>query len=147
MKNRDQTSANTGASLGEHLHLVSSKIKIDDDYIIIKGINFRKFIQRIKEYYSENNFSKIFMMVYTRQSEKLWKKGRINKKDMDIKYLKFPVFFALEIAMIFDDLGHYYKVPYYKKISKLIRKKTWVANLREKYSWSINQEVWNSIKK
>ena len=131
MKNREQSSTNTGASLGEQLHLVSSKIKIDDDYIIIKGINFRKFIQRIKEYYSENNFSKIFMMVYTRQSEKLWKKGRINKKDMDIKYLKFPIFFALEIAMIFEDLGHYYKVPYYRKISKLIRKKTWVANLHK----------------
>lgn len=113
----------------ENLHVITSKIKINDDYIIIQGINFRKFIQRIKEYYSENNFSKIFMMIYTNRSEKLWKKGKIKKKDMDIKYLKFPMFFALEISMIFEDLGRYYNVPYYSKVAKLIKTKTWVAEL------------------
>lgn len=115
----------------ENLHMITSKIKIDEDYITIQGINFCKFIQRIKEYYSENNFSKIFMMIYTNKSEKLWKKGKINKRDMEIKYLKFPVFFALEISMIFDDLGDYYNVPYYRKISKMIKTKTWVSELHK----------------
>ena len=30
------------------------------------------------------------MKVYTNRSEKLWKKGKIAKKDMTVKYLKFP---------------------------------------------------------
>lgn len=107
----------------------TAKIVIDDNYITIKGINFRKFIQRIKSYYSENNFSKIFMMTYTNKSEKLWKKGKIKKADMTVKYLKFPVFFSLEIAMILEDLGSYYCVPYYMKMAKAIRTKTWVKNL------------------
>ena len=106
-----------------------AKIDIDDKYITIKGINFRKFIQRIKTYYSENNFSKIFMMTYTNKSEKLWKQGKIKKADMTVKYLKFPVFFSLEIAMILEDLGSYYCVPYYMKMAKAIRTKTWVKNL------------------
>lgn len=108
---------------------LKGRITIDDDYIVIKGINFFKFIGRIKEYYSENNFSKIFMKVYTHKSEKLWKKGKIRKKDMQIKELKFPVFFSLEIAMILEDLGRQYKVPYYMKMAKMIRHKTWVKNL------------------
>ena len=108
-----------------------AKISIDEKYITIKGINFRKFIQRIKSYYSENNFSKIFMMIYTNKSEKLWKKGRIKKSEMTVKYLKFPVFFSLEIAMILEDLGSYYCVPYYMKMAKAIRTKTWVNNLHK----------------
>lgn len=115
----------------ELLDNITSRIKIDDDYILIKGINFSKFIQRIKDYYSENNFSKIFMMEYTKHSKNLWEKKRIAKKDMTVKYLKFPIFFALEIAMIFEDLGDYYNVPYYFKIAKLIRTKTWVSHLEE----------------
>lgn len=115
----------------EKLNILTSRIKIDEKYIVIKGINFHKFISRIKSYYSENNFSKIFMMEYTNRSKKLWEKKRIAKKDMTIKYLQFPVFFALEIAMIFEDLGMYYKVPYYLKIAKLIRNKTWVNELHK----------------
>lgn len=110
---------------------LKGRIQIDDEYIIIKGINFFKFIGRIKEYYSENNFSKIFMKVYTSKSEKLWKKGKIRRKDMQISQLKFPVFFSLEIAMILEDLGARYKVPYYMKMAKLIRNKTWVNKLHK----------------
>src|SRR5699024_2676560 len=100
-----------------------------DDYIVIKGIDFQKFLQRIKVYYSENNFSKIFMKEYTKQAQKLWEKKKITRKEMKIKYLQFPTFFALEIAMIFEDLGHEYNVKHYLKIARFIRSKTWLKNL------------------
>ena len=116
-------------SAGEAFRTIFSKIKIDENYIVIKGMDFRKFMLRIKEYYSENNFSKIFMSEYTNRSQSLYKKGKINKKDMEVKYITFPIFFALEIAMIFEDLGRYYGVPYYKKIAKQIRTQTWVKEL------------------
>lgn len=116
-------------SAGEAFRTIFSKIKIDENYIVIKGMDFRKFMLRIKEYYSENNFSKIFMSEYTNKSQSLYKKGKINKKDMEVKYITFPIFFALEIAMIFEDLGRYYGVPYYKKIAKQIRTQTWVKEL------------------
>ena len=116
-------------SSGEAFRTFLSRIKIDEKYIVIKGMDFRKFMLRIQEYYSENNFSKIFMSEYTRQSQKLYEKGKIKKKEMEVKYITFPVFFALEIAMIFEDLGKYYGVPYYKKIANQIRTKTWVREL------------------
>ena len=114
---------------GEAFRTFLSRIKIDEKYIVIKGMDFRKFMLRIQEFYSENNFSKIFMSEYTKQSQKLYEKGKIKKKEMEVKYITFPVFFALEIAMIFEDLGRYYGVPYYKKIAKQIRTKTWVKEL------------------
>lgn len=126
LKNGEQDLSTT---TGEALRTFISRIKITEDYIVIKGMDFRKFMLRIKEFYSENNFSKIFMAEYTNQSQKLYKKGKINKKDMEVKYVSFPIFFALEIAMIFEDLGQYYNVPYYKKIAKQIRTKTWVKEL------------------
>ena len=114
---------------GEAFRTFLSRIKIDEKYIVIKGMDFRKFMLRIQEFYSENNFSKIFMSEYTKQSQKLYEKGKIKKKEMEVKYITFPVFFALEIAMIFEDLGRYYGVPYYKKIANQIRTKTWVKEL------------------
>ena len=116
-------------SSGEAFRTFLSRIKIDEKYIVIKGMDFRKFMLRIQEFYSENNFSKIFMSEYTKQSQKLYEKGKIKKKEMEVKYITFPVFFALEIAMIFEDLGKYYGVPYYKKIANQIRTKTWVKEL------------------
>ena len=113
----------------EKLNSITSRIKVSDDYIVIKGIDFQKFLQRIKVYYSENNFSKIFMKEYTKQAQKLWEKKKITRKEMKIKYLQFPTFFALEIAMIFEDLGHEYNVKHYLKIARFIRSKTWLKNL------------------
>ena len=135
---------NTGS---EFMNAIKSKIIIDEDYITIKGINFIKFFGRIKEFYSENNFSKIFMMVYTNKSQKLWKKGKIRKKDMAVKYLRFPVFFSLEIAMILEDLGTYYGVGHYKKMARQIRKKTWVKSLHLPVKQvGINLERLNNIR-
>ena len=113
----------------EKLNSITSRIKVSDDYIVIKGIDFQKFLQRIKVYYSENNFSKIFMKEYTKQAQKLWEKKKITRKEMKIKYLQFPTFFALEIAMIFEDLGYEYNVKHYLKIARFIRSKTWLKNL------------------
>ena len=119
------------AGVGEIHNSILSKIKIDEDYIIIKGLNFVKFFQRIKTFYAENNFKKIFMVIYTEKSEKLWRQGKIDKKDMTIKELKIPIFFALEIAMMFEDLGSFYNVGYYLKIARQIRTKTWIIKLHK----------------
>lgn len=113
----------------EKFNAITSRIKVSDEYIVIKGINFQKFLQRIKVYYSENNFSKIFMKEYTKHAQKLWEKKKITRKEMRIKYLQFPTFFALEIAMIFEDLGYEYNVKHYLKIARFIRSKTWLKNL------------------
>ena len=113
----------------EKFNSITSRIKVSDDYIVIKGIDFQKFLQRIKVYYSENNFSKIFMKEYTKHAQKLWEKKKITRKEMKIKYLQFPTFFALEIAMIFEDLGYEYNVKHYLKIARFIRSKTWLKNL------------------
>ena len=85
----------------------------------------------MKEYYSENNFSKIFIRVFTNKDIKLWEKGKIQKKDMTIKELSFPIFFALEVAMIFEDLGTNYNMKHYLKIARNIRTHTWLKELHK----------------
>ena len=118
-------------TISDVIGTVKSNIYIENEYIIIRGIDFNKFLRRVKEYYSENNFSKIFIKTYTDKSEKLWQKGKINRKDMTIKELKFPLFFAMEIAMIFEDLAAFYNANHYNRIARYIRTKTWLVELHK----------------
>jgi hypothetical protein len=86
--------------ISDTMGTIKSNVHIENEYIIIRGIDYNKFLRRVKEYYSENKFSRIFIKTYTDKSEKLWQQGKINRKDMTIKELKFPLFFAMEIMNI-----------------------------------------------
>lgn len=113
----------------EDIRLLTSRLKITDNEIILRGMDFSLFLNRVKLYYNENSFNRIFIRNYTKRSEKQWERRKIRKKDMKIKNLSFPLFFALEISMILDDLGTYFKINYYKKMAKMIREKTWVGRM------------------
>lgn len=108
------------------------KVKIEvseDDNIIIKGINYNLFFQRLKSVYSERTMKRMFVEEYTKWSEAKYRNRKIKKSQLKIKQLVVPSFFALELSVIFMDIGNLYNVSYYKKASLMIRKYTWVNKL------------------
>ena len=99
---------------------------------IIKGIDFRKFLLRLKEMYQYRGILNLFEQKYSWWSMHLWEKNRINKQDMKITNLSVNLFFALELYKICLDLADFYNLPYYKHIAEAIYKKTWISNYEKK---------------
>lgn len=95
---------------------------------IIKGINFKKFLLRLKEMYQYRGITKLFEKKYSYFDMKLWKAGLKSKSSMRIASLEIPLYFALEIFNIFHDLAEFYGLNYYKQICKNIYHKTWISN-------------------
>lgn len=106
-----------------------SKIVIDyqSKSMKIKGIDFDKFLLRVKEMYKSRGVTNLFNVNYTWLSKKLFKAERIHKKDMKITNLEIPLFFALEIYKIFIDMSEFYNLPYYKIVADRIYKHTWIS--------------------
>lgn len=121
------------ADIVEKVKYFTTKIKIDYDnnILIIKGIDYKLFFKRIYNYYNERKLNNIFARHYTYWSEIQFNNKKIPRSKMKIKELYFPLFFALEIAYLFKELGDFYGIGYYKKVSKLIIQQTWVKKLFE----------------
>lgn len=106
------------------------KIEIDEsNNIIIKGIDYNLFFQRLKSVYTERTMKRMFVEEYTKWSEAKYRRKRIKKSELKIKQLVVPSFFALELSIMFMDIGNLYNISYYKKASLMIRKYTWVNKL------------------
>ena len=128
-KRNEEDNAEIEDSIGERLRSLTANIAYDDNYLILKGMNFPNLYKRIQNLYSEKAFQHILTKEYTKKSIKKFEAKKIRKAQMKIKDLKFPLFFALEIAILFDDLFSYYGVGYYKKLSIDIKHKTWVKDV------------------
>lgn len=116
------------------LGTIFSKVILDykSKSIKIKGINYEKFLLRIKEMYESKKISNLFGINYTKLSEIMYKKEKIHKKDMKITNLEVPLFFALEVYRIFLDMGTHYNLGYYKKVADQIYKHTWISNYEKR---------------
>lgn len=112
------------------LNYLKVKIEIaENDDVIIKGIDYGLFFQRLKSVYSERTMRRMFVEEYTKWSEAKYRRKKIKKSELKIKQLIVPSFFALELSIMFMDIGNLYNVSYYKKASLMIRKNTWVSKL------------------
>lgn len=106
------------------------KIEIDENNnVIIKGIDYNLFFQRLKSVYNERTMKRMFVEEYTKWSEAKYRSKKIRKSELKIKQVVVPSFFALELSIMFMDIGNLYNVSYYKKASLMIRKYTWVNKL------------------
>lgn len=94
-------------------------------------------------------------VMYAKIERGIWTKGKssaIDKYGFKVKETEYTPNEDYPIVIV---LGKVIKAPqvYTDDRGKVVTdyqdylEKTWVANLRNKYSWKINQEVWNSIKK
>lgn len=117
----------------DKLSQAKASVKVDNytKTISITGLNYNKLIIRIKELYKEKKFDNILGRTYSEKSLEQYRKRKIKKSDMKITELHFHIFFALEIAIMFDELYDYYKFPYYTRVASEIRKKTWIGRQEE----------------
>ena len=94
-------------------------------------------------------------VMYAKIERGIWTKGKssaIDKYGFKVKETEYTPNEDYPIVIV---LGKVIKAPqvYTDDRGKVVTdyqdylEKTWVANLRNKYSWKINQDVWNSIKK
>lgn len=94
-------------------------------------------------------------VLYVKVERGIWTAGKSAAADKYGFKLKDAEYTPKEDFPIVIAVGKVIKAPqvYTDDRAKVVTdyqdflEKTWVANLREKYSWSINQEVWHSIKK
>lgn len=113
---------------------LKGRVSIDHDKKVfeIKGINFTKFLLRLKEMYQYKGILNLFEKKYSWWSEHLYEKNKITKKEMKIVNLTVDLFFALELYKVFLDLADFYDLSFYKHIAKAIYKKTWISNYEKK---------------
>lgn len=110
---------------------------------IIKGLNFNKFIIRLKQMYDYQGIGSLFEKRYSMWSQMLFNKDRIRRSQMKIVELSVPLFFALEIYQIFRDLADYYDLPFYNKVSNEVWKKTWISNSNKREIQDIETDTTN----
>ena len=82
--------------------------------------------------YRYNGIMKLFEKRYTVWSQILFDREKIARKDMKIKQLEVPLFFALEIYNIFMDLADFYNLSYYERCAMNIWDKTWISNFEKR---------------
>jgi len=121
----DETKRNFFEILFGHGSIV---VDLDEKKFSIKGINYNKFLLRLKEMYETNGILHLFEERYTWWSQMMWKQNKIKGKDRKISSLDVPLFFALEMYYIFDGLADHYGLAYYRRIAKSIFEKTWISN-------------------
>lgn len=131
LEKKQDTSVGTFENLGGRL---KERILLDyeNKKFIIKGINYEKFLLRLKEMYQYRGIMKLFEKRYSVWSKILYEKEKIKRADMKITQLEVPLFFALEIYNIFMDLADFYHIPYYEKIAMNIWNKTWISNFQKR---------------
>ena len=103
---------------------ISTKIIIDEkeNKIFIKGINYDKFLIRIKDMYETKSVNKLFTKNYTPFTQKLWEKKKIPGYKRKITNLEVDLFFASELYNILMQLGDYYNLRYYRRMAEYIKK-------------------------
>lgn len=106
----------------------SVKLDRENKKFIIKGMNFAKFYARLREMYKYRGIQNLFEKKFSAWDMFLWKKEKKKKQDMKVVNVSVPLFFALEIYKIFEELGHFYNLSYYNRVSHNIWIKTWISN-------------------
>lgn len=116
----------------------------------IDGINFDKFLLRLKEMYNYRGIVKMFEKKYTFLSWFLYNKQKIHKDQLKISKLEVPLFFALELYKIFQELADFYNLQYYKKCAIQIWDKTWISKyqkLQKSYNFDKSRLNTNNLNK
>lgn len=126
---------------------ISTKIIIDEkeNKIFIKGINYDKFLIRIKDMYETKSVNKLFTKNYTPFTQKLWEKKKIPGYKRKVTNLEVDLFFASELYNILMQLGDYYNLRYYRRMAEYIKKNTYLNNLDKNIDVKVDINRLNSI--
>lgn len=126
---------------------ISTKIIIDEkeNKIFIKGINYTKFLIRIKDMYETKSVNKLFTKNYTPFTQKLWEKKKIPGYKRKVTNLEVDLFFASELYNILMQLADYYNLRYYRRMAEYIKKNTYLDNLDKNIDVKVDINRLNSI--
>lgn len=121
----------------------ASKIKIDKkaNKIYIKGINYNKFLVRIKDMYDTRSVNNIFTKNYTVFTQKLWEQKKIRGNQRKMSNLEVDLFFAQELYNILMELADYYNMNYYKRMAKYIYDNTYLSNADKQPTVKVDMSI------
>lgn len=102
-----------------------------NDTYTIKGVDYKLLTDRINETYDSDKLKKLIGPNYTKFSEFLFKRKKIQRRDMEIKSISFPAFFCVELQELFAELGEFYDDYIYRRIARLIYEKSWLSKADE----------------
>jgi len=122
----------SGHSFMGDIFSIFNKIDTDENYIYIKGVDYKKLLNRIKKIYGEKNIEKIFIKTYNERDMQKFNRKVISRQRMRIENIKTPNFFSLELAIIFNDLYERYRESVYGRIAKQIYAKSWISTADKK---------------
>lgn len=96
--------------------------------IVIRKLDFDLLIHRIRESYGERKLDSIFYRTYGSSEIKKFNKKKLSRSKMKITSLISPIFFALELSILFSQLYSKYKDDKYREIAKIIYNESWLKD-------------------
>lgn len=124
-----------------------------DKTLTIKGIDYDKLLVRLKEAFSEKQVASNFEFNYSLYTTLMYNLRVIKGKERSKTAITMPLFFALEMQILFEILGERYDFDYYRYLSKALVEKTWVRKMLDKRSSAqpaqlakVNQELVFTLK-
>ena len=111
-----------------YTYLSFSPVVIDEErhIIVIRKINFDLLIKRIRESFGEKKLDSIFYRTYGSSDIARFNKKKMKRSQMKITSLISPIFFALELSILFSQLYKKYGEPKYAQISTEIYNNSWL---------------------
>ena len=94
--------------------------------ISIQRINFQLLFKHILDTYGEKKLNTIFYRTYDGSDIKKFNRKKIKRGDMKITSLITPMFFALELAILFSQLYKKYRLKSYRLIATTIYNDSWL---------------------
>lgn len=129
----DQNGSNDIFSKAPHtafFYFGLNNVIVDNDrkIIVIRKINYELLFKRIKETYGEKRLDSIFYKTYGTSDIKKFNKKKTTRSKMKVTSLISPIFFALELSILFSQLYKKYNDEVYRKIARDIYEKTWLRD-------------------
>ena len=120
-------------------------ISEEKSIIIIKDINFNLLFKRIKKAYGEKRLDLIFKRTYKKSDIAKYYDKKLQKSQMHITSLISPIFFALELSILFKQLGSIYNDSTYNVISDYIYNHSWLKQTDNNKADSVDIEYAQSL--
>lgn len=95
--------------------------------ISIHNLNFKLLFKHIKDTYGEKHLNTIFYKTYALGDIKKFNNKKIGRNKMKITSLITPLFFALELSILFSQLYKKYRNKKYQEIAIRIYKDSWLS--------------------
>lgn len=115
-------------------YLTLKKVLIDEKekVISIQHINCRMLLNRIAETYDERKLEYIFDLMYNAKDIEKFRRKHKHRSSMKIEAIQSPLFFAMELNILFSELADKYNDRNYRLIARAIYDNTWLGKCDKK---------------